>query len=294
VDISLVGLQLVGVSVVHLAAIRLQLSCGRCKTASDVNMSFPKDGTTLAPAGTGVECPQCHLRLIVKVHPRMAHQNSSLIAIAQPLSCVVRDLLPSDYILTCTNCSASSRMKEVFSGVTRTSVCRHCHSKMAISFSSVAIGMQPDTSATGADLAALLKQLDIDGGKKKKGDEFVIRVGTPLPDNGTCKHYKKSYRWLRFPCCGKAYPCDVCHNEAADHECEWATRMICGFCSREQPYSQKPCVCGASMTRKTTTHWEGGKGCRDASKMSSKDSHKWRLLSRQKQAMEAAAAKKKK
>ena len=24
-----------------------------------------------------------------------------------------------------------------------------------------------------------------------------IKAGNPLPDNGTCKHYKKSYRWLR-------------------------------------------------------------------------------------------------
>jgi len=26
----------------------------------------------------------------------------------------------------------------------------------------------------------------------------VIKIGNPLPDNGTCKHYKKSYRWFRY------------------------------------------------------------------------------------------------
>lgn len=30
----------------------------------------------------------------------------------------------------------------------------------------------------------------------------VLKVGEPLPAFGTCKHYRHSYRWLRFPCCG--------------------------------------------------------------------------------------------
>lgn len=25
----------------------------------------------------------------------------------------------------------------------------------------------------------------------------AIQPGSPLPDNGTCRHYKKSFRWLR-------------------------------------------------------------------------------------------------
>ena len=87
--------------------------------------------------------------------------------------------------------------------------------------------------------------------KKKVPKDPAIKEGRPLPDEGTCKHYKKSYRWLRyvfmlsvhvylihiiymaqvcinvictvltmifssvnrFPCCGKVYPCDVCHED---------------------------------------------------------------------------------
>lgn len=62
----------------------------------------------------------------------------------------------------------------------------------------------------------------------------AIQEGKPLPSFGTCKHYKKSYRWLRFPCCGKAYPCDACHDANEDHEMKLANRMICGFCCKEQ------------------------------------------------------------
>ena len=96
-------------------------------------------------------------------------------------------------------------------------------------------------------------------------------IGKPLPNKGACKHYShvravglapapcimlpcrgmhtsipharshphcsQSYRWLRFPCCGRAHPCAVCH-EASDCPAAalgvWATRMLCGKCSRER------------------------------------------------------------
>ena len=46
----------------------------------------------------------------------------------------------------------------------------------------------------------------------------------------------------RFPCCGKVYPCDVCHDTAEDHPMERANRMICGYCSREQVSSCFVCL----------------------------------------------------
>ena len=70
--------------------------------------------------------------------------------------------------------------------------------------------------------------------RKRIPKDPAIQEGKPLPNFGTCKHYKKSYRWLRFPCCGKCYPCDICHDSKEDHEMKYANRMICGFCCKEQ------------------------------------------------------------
>ena len=70
----------------------------------------------------------------------------------------------------------------------------------------------------------------------------AIQEGKPLPDFGTCKHYKKSYRWLRFPCCGKCFPCDICHDMKEDHEMKFASRMICGYCCKEQVRMQRTTV----------------------------------------------------
>lgn len=49
------------------------------------------------------------------------------------------------------------------------------------------------------------------------------------------KNFLKFGEISRFPCCGKLYPCDSCHDEAEkDHEMKLANRMVCGFCSKEQ------------------------------------------------------------
>ena len=104
-----------------------------------------------------------------------------------------------------------------------------------------------------------------------------------MPSNGNCKHYKHSYRYFRFPCCGKCDPCDDCHLEKEKHEMILAKNMLCGFCSYEQPIKDQCMRCGKILTKKVNLggkHWEGGQGCRNKTFMSKKDSHKFAGLSK--------------
>lgn len=119
---------------------------------------------------------------------------------------------------------------------------------------------------------------------KEKKEEKRIAIGEALPLQGSCKHFKKSFRWFRFPCCNKAFPCEICHNEAIKIDEnpphiveERAKRHICGWCSREMPVEITNCVCGnePGSSKAKTSHWEGGKGLRDRTKMSRKDRKKW-------------------
>ena len=75
---------------------------------------------------------------------------------------------------------------------------------------------------------------------------------------------------FRFPCCGKLYPCDSCHaDNEKDHEMKLANRMVCGFCSAEQPLSNESCKhCKGLVIKLKTSFWEGGKGCRNQMAMS--------------------------
>ena len=71
-------------------------------------------------------------------------------------------------------------------------------------------------------------------------------------------------RWLRFPCCGRRFACDLCHEEQTDgHEMKWAQRMVCGYCSTEQPLGEQCKHCGKRIARSArgaigaaTTHWQ--------------------------------------
>lgn len=105
--------------------------------------------------------------------------------------------------------------------------------------------------------------------------DYNLKPGTELPNKGTCKHYKKSFRWFRFSCCNSLYPCDICHNDLANHPVEEAKRMVCGLCSKEQSV-KKECDCGMSLNTVHKQFWEGGKGNREKATMSKKDTKKYR------------------
>jgi uncharacterized CHY-type Zn-finger protein len=156
-------------------------------------------------------------------------------------------------------------------GDTTTNVCRECHARFTFSlpevkFLAYAPGLHNNPRLVPARL------------RTKNDEKLGIRAGEPLPDKGTCAHYRKSYRWFRFSCCNRVYPCDRCHDAAEKHENEWASRMICGFCSREQRYSPESCTfCGRSVIGKRGKgYWEGGKGTRDQRLMRRGDKRKYR------------------
>ena len=84
-------------------------------------------------------------------------------------------------------------------------VCRSCFAQLQASLGSFVFSDIKAVAGTTTTMMALsLFSLDITDApvvvtaKKKKVREPGIVPGHPLPDNGTCKHYKKSFRWFRF------------------------------------------------------------------------------------------------
>jgi len=68
--------------------------------------------------------------------------------------------------------------------------------------------------------------------KQKEASGIRFKLDTELPNKGACRHYKFSFRWLRFACCGRAFACDHCHEENSEpHDYDKADVMICGMCS---------------------------------------------------------------
>ncbi|KAL5109520.1 hypothetical protein TcWFU_009899 [Taenia crassiceps] len=42
------------------------------------------------------------------------------------------------------------------------------------------------------------KRVRMPGNYASATGNFIIQKGTSLPNNGTCRHYRKSFRWLRY------------------------------------------------------------------------------------------------
>ncbi|XP_040269546.1 uncharacterized protein LOC120985594 [Bufo bufo] len=270
-EIRFLGLKLgAGVGTLTPLHIVVSLQCGRCNVTADLSMTGKQP--------CSAQCEKCNSRISGTFLPSILHQYSTLLGYVDIQGATARDLvlLECTFMINCLNCSHEEPIKSLSYGITKELNCVQCHSKLSIF--SEATRFQKIQRYLGKDSGSK------DGFiRKKTMRDPSIQPGKPLPDRGTCRHYRKSYRWLRFPCCGKAYPCDSCHDEAETHEMDLASRMLCGYCAKEQPYSNgKACIsCGNMMTRNIhAIHWEGGKGCRNKIKMSRKDKQKYNSSSK--------------
>uniref|UniRef100_A0AC34QVZ7 Uncharacterized protein n=1 Tax=Panagrolaimus sp. JU765 TaxID=591449 RepID=A0AC34QVZ7_9BILA len=256
------------VSLVHFSG---AARCLRCATQEFFEVSDGKEKTWL--------CKKCSSKQSIDLESVIGHQNSNVFGNCHPVGCRPVDLIlqSSKLKMTCFNCSKELVVEALPYGASFKTWCRKCNMKL---------DLMVDSATFRGNFTAIPQGELVKGAKAPKAkavkDAFIITPGQPLPKNGTCNHYGKSFRWFRFPCCGKLYACDLCHNEAElDHEMKLANRMICGFCSTEQPFSKDSCsICKGAVTKIRSTFWEGGKGCRDQKTMCRNDPKKYKNASK--------------
>ncbi|KAI0382128.1 hypothetical protein F5Y04DRAFT_287974 [Hypomontagnella monticulosa] len=260
---SFPSVELYGIELLQVSILNLSVKCERCRTLNDI--------TGLSP---GVEkassCKKCATAFTARFRQEMVHQNSARAGFIDVACCTVADMLPSTFIPTCSRCSTPSQGLISVRGEAITNVCRECHQKFTfkipeIKFLAISHNTLPPPSSAP---------------RKRNTEKLGLHAGDPLPGRGACAHYRRSYRWFRFSCCARVHACDRCHDDAEDHVHEWANRMLCGWCSREQNYAVEACAfCGRSVIGKRGKgFWEGGKGTRDKTRMSRKDKRKFRRV----------------
>jgi len=262
--------------------LRLQVMCSKCRGKCDISLNFLVKAEMVLHSRS-YTCNFCKSEMVGVLKLEMFHEtNRSRIGILYMVDFKILDYLPSDFIITCFKCDNNSRLKEVSTGSVRELQCKSCFDTFRFKFESAHFQLsgQKDNEIIQKILAKN-NQTQQKHDRESKKSEPGFQLGNPLPNNGLCKHYKNSFRWFKFPCCNKTYPCDYCHEEEADHAMEWANRMICGHCSLEQPVHKNRCRCGGAVIKGAkTAHWEGGKGCRDPSKMSAGERRKYANLSK--------------
>ncbi|KAI8468280.1 MAG: hypothetical protein J3K34DRAFT_459970 [Monoraphidium minutum] len=287
--ISLEGLQLDSIDALELLGAGLQLSCARCGAAAAAALA-PGGGAAARAWEWRGACGKCAAPMWALLRPKVVHESNNEAAALKVDGCAPLDLLPSLFGAQCGDCAASVALRGVQVGLPSSRACTHCHKPLTLLVPAVAfIPKRPPPPgaagrARGGPRAAGERRAGGGGGGGGGDGQAAVVTGQPLPFLGTCKHYRHSHRWLRFPCCGQRFACDICHEEGTDgHEMAWAKRMTCGYCSAEQAVAEQCSACGKRVAStashpagRNTRFWEGGQGCRDSSAMSRKDPHRFR------------------
>lgn len=262
ISLSFPDLELYNTELLELISLCITIKCERCKETKDV-MNLKSTSCEPGFQARREVCKKCSTPLGINYRKQLMHSNSVRAGYLDLEGCRIVDILPSNFLPTCSGCSTTYPVPGLVSvrGESCTGICRGCHRKMSFKIPEVRLLLV--SASSRADRAPV---------RTKVRENLGIVAGQELPRRGRCQHYGKSYRWFRFSCCSKVYACDKCHNEASDHSNEHANRMICGHCSREQNYRPEDCgICHASLIKKVSSgFWEGGKGTRDRNKMSRK------------------------
>ena len=94
--------------------------------------------------------------------------------------------------IVCLECGFDNDTKTMMFGQWKECWCRRCHTKLSIVAEQSKFVQHQSVVVEGT------KQDDIIPLKSKPiRRDLNLKVGTPLPNSGTCSHYSKSHRWLR-------------------------------------------------------------------------------------------------
>ena len=268
-QIKIDGMTWGGCSVAQFATVRVLVSCLRCTHDEEAAVSRHRSFES--------ECKKCSKEVRIRLRPDVLHSNNSSAGYLDIEGAKASQILPSDFWVACSDCGAETKFTGARAGTRGSEPCRTCYAALAFGFTGARLE-EVRVAASKVASAGRSTARDAAGKKVKMTMPDGLLEGTPLPDQGACKHFRRSRRWLCFPCCGRSYPCPACHDEkvAGEHVAEWATRMICGYCSREQVLSNKLCIsCGADPSGTSScpgAHWAGGEGMRDRTQLDKKDS----------------------
>ena len=286
--ILLKDLKFYNIALAEITQIKLLIKCLKCQKVAfeSFYMRLNKKDTIFY---FGTTCPRCNNEIFSIFKSIFLHENNlSEAGIIYIIGGTVIDFLPSTFTLNCLKCNESKNVKLRTGGLHfNDNKCRKCNLELNFFITGVSISLTYISNLDFLEKCQIINfqkfnfqiKDDVNLDNYIKRCDKVIQEGKPLPDNGICKHYKYSFRWFRFGCCNKLFPCDVCHDEDSNHKSEFAKTIVCGFCACEQSQNNKVCQkCGKAFTRmdQGKKFWEGGKGMRNKALMSSKDSHKFK------------------
>ena len=277
--LRLAGLALDGLDALTPVTLAIATTCGKCGGGVDVTLDASAAASGWPSAAAA--CSRCATLTTLAASPAVAHAHSNtlatIVAVGDPPPHPT-DVLPSTLSAQCGGCGTLFALRGATPGAWLGRACAGCGARARARFEGVVFEGAAETQQAAGGRAAVPAA---SRAPATTPDSRARPTPGPLPDGGACRHYRRSRRHFRFPCCGRVYACDLCHEEGEAHDLKLATRHVCGACGVEQPIKPDCASCGLNLTGKGhsgpgTRHWEGGAGCRDKSRMDPRDAAKWR------------------
>ena len=127
ISLSFPSLELYGIELLELVSLSITIKCERCKDTMDINNL--RDG-----AQKSESCKKCAMPLSVGFRRELMHANSFRAGYLDLEGCTVVDMLPSNFLPTCSEYSTVYASPGVVSvrGESSMAVCRECHRKMSM------------------------------------------------------------------------------------------------------------------------------------------------------------------
>ncbi|KAJ5721656.1 uncharacterized protein N7483_009590 [Penicillium malachiteum] len=249
VALSFPFLELYGIELLEILHLAITVKCERCKESMDIknvpNITDPKN------APKTESCRKCANSMSIGFRKQLMHSHANRAGYLDLDGCTIVDLLPSNFIPTCSECSTPYHAPGVSAvrGESAMAICRHCHRKMVFKVPEVKFLLVGSAAKRSSGLLQV----------KSFHDVVVANITQKVTVGLDSAVALRSFL-------------------ATDHPNEHANRMICGFCSREQVYRPENCgICKAVLIGKAGRgFWEGGKGTRNPALMSRKDPRKYK------------------
>lgn len=126
VSLSFPSLELYGIELLELVSLSITIKCERCKDTMDISNLRDK-------SQKNESCKKCAMPLSVGFRRELMHVNSFRASYLDLEGCTVVDMLPSNFLPTCSECSTTHPSPGVVSvrGESSMAICRECHRKMS-------------------------------------------------------------------------------------------------------------------------------------------------------------------
>lgn len=177
------------ISVAWINYLVVEANCNQCKNGLQVNLSPPTAKSDILAHAS--ECSKCGNTIAGAYKFNPVHTNNKKdLGYIGVIGFNVRDVLPCNFKLECDSCDTVSKVQNVQASLDSNVTCSKCGKLMRFKISKYQL---TNSNWEGTDKTLINSKIKATANASlKKNRTQKIKAGQPLPDTGTCKHYKKS------------------------------------------------------------------------------------------------------